>query len=264
VTTLAAFRIGGPALFALLALAAPTSSPGQEREDSVEIPRTADGKPDLNGMWTWPFPLPGDDRGASFSTSFDQKYFAPLRSDGEPFFKAPTGDPFLDEPRAFCMPSGFPSGMLAGYPMQMVQTSDYLVIVNEFQRMTRILPLDGRPHREGLEPTYYGDSVGKWEEDTLVIETTNFKPWMLDEYYYRDPNQYRMHSDALRTTERFRYLSPTVLAYSLTIDDPKIFAAPWTQDFQIVSRPEWDATGLFEYVCDNLRCPGGECAADAP
>jgi hypothetical protein len=249
--------------FALVALAPAVPLLGQEQAVSpVEFPRTADGRPDLNGMWTWPFGRPGDDRGASFSTSFDQKYFAPLRTDGEPFFKAPTGDPFLDEPRAFCMPSGFPSGMLAGYPMQMVQSSDYLVIVNEFQRMTRIIPLDGRSHREGLEPMYYGDSVGRWEGDTLIVESTNFKPWMLDEYYYRDPNQYRMHSDALRTTEQFRYASPTVLAYSLTIDDPKIFTAPWTQEFQIVARPEWDGVGLFEYVCDNLRCPGGQCAAD--
>ena len=227
-----------------------------------EIPHTADGKPDFNGTWTWPFPLQGDDRGASFSTSFDMKYFSPLKKDGEPFFKPPVGDPYLDEPRAFCMPSGFPSGMLAGYPMQMFQTAGYLVIVNEFQRMTRIIPLDGRPHREALEPSYYGDPVGHWEDDTLVIETTNFTRWMLDEYYYRDKNQYRMHSDAMRSIERIRYKSPTMLYYQITIDDPKIFSAPWSQEFQIVARPEWDATGLFEYVCDNLICPGGNCDAD--
>jgi hypothetical protein len=245
-------------------LAATLGSPAQEQAAApIEVPRTADGKPDLNGMWTWPFGLPGDDRGASFSTSFDKKYFAPLKPEGEPFFKAPTGDPYLDEPRAFCMPSGFPSGMLAGYPMQMFHTANYLVIVNEFQRMTRIIPLDGRPHREGLEPMYYGDSVGHWEGDTLVIETTNFNRWILDEYYYRDANQYRMHSDALRTIEKLRYQTSTVLGYSLTIDDPKIFAAPWTQEFQIVARPEWDAVGLYEYVCDNLRCPGGKCEADS-
>jgi hypothetical protein len=257
-------RAGARPILAILLLTAVPLSHSQEqpRSQATAPPRTVDGKPDLNGMWTWPFGKPGDDRGASFSTSFDKKYFSPLKSDGEPFFKAPTGDPYLDEPRAFCMPSGFPSGMLAGYPMQMIQTSKYLVIVNEFQRMTRIIPLDGRPHREGLEPTYYGDSVGHWEGATLVIDSTNFKSWMLDEYYYRDPNQYRMHSDALHATERIRYSSPTVLAYSITIDDPKVFTKPWTQDFTMVARPEWDAVGLYEYVCDNLRCPGGQCASD--
>jgi hypothetical protein len=248
----------------IIALALPGLGTAQEpaAAGKTEIPRTTSGKPDLNGTWTWPFPLQGDDRGASFSTSFDKKYFAALKPEGEPFFKPPVGDPFVDEPRAFCMPSGFPSGMLAGYPMQMFQTSNYLVIVNEFQRMTRIVPLDGRPHREGLEPSYYGDPVGHWEDDTLVIETTNFNRWMLDEYYYRDPKQYRMHSDALRAIERIQYKSPTTLYYQITIDDPKIFAAPWSQEFQVMARPEWDATGLFEYVCDNLICPGGNCDAD--
>jgi len=85
---------------------------------------------------------------------------------------------------------------------------------------------------------------------------------MLDEYYYRDPNQYRMHSDALRAIERIRYESPALLSYELTIDDPKIFNAPWSQQFQILARPEWEATGLYEYVCDNLRCPGGQCSSD--
>jgi hypothetical protein len=250
------------ALFASVSLPPASAQEGAAAPTATEIPRTPSGKPDLNGTWTWPFPLQGDDRGASFSTSFDMKYFAPLKTDGEPFFKPPVGDPFLDEPRAFCLPSGFPSGMLAGYPMQMFHTSNYLVIVNEFQRMTRIIPLDGRPHREGLEPSYYGDSVGHWEDDTLVIETVNFNRWMLDEYYYRDRNQYRMHSDALRVTEHIRFKTPTTLFYQMTIDDPKIFSAPWSQEFQITARPEWDSTGLFEYVCDNLICPGGNCDAD--
>ena len=265
-TTHSSKRHGLCAAIGALIISVTTSAPAVAQAPTAtadtEIPRTADGKPDFNGTWSWPFPLQGDDRGASFSTSFDMKYFAPLKADGESFFKPPVGDPFLDEPRAFCMPSGFPSGMLAGYPMQMFQTDGYLVIVNEFQRMTRIVPLDGRPHREGLEPSYYGDPVGHWEDDTLVIETINFNRWMLDEYYYRDRNQYRMHSDAMRSIERMRFKSPTTLYYQITIDDPKIFSAPWSQEFQIMARPEWDATGLFEYVCDNLICPGGNCDAD--
>jgi hypothetical protein len=86
---------------------------------------------------------------------------------------------------------------------------------------------------------------------------------MLDEYYLprREPISYA--SDALRTIEKLRYQGSPALGYSLTIDDPKIFTAPWTQEFQIVVRPEWDAIGLYEYVCDNLRCPGGKCEADS-
>jgi hypothetical protein len=135
------------------------------------------------------------------------------------------------------------------------------VIVHEFQRMSRIIPLDGRKHREGLEPMFYGDPVGHWEGDTLVIETNNFKRWTLDDYYYTDPNEYRMHSDALVTTERIKWKDAKTVSYQLTIDDPKIFTKPWSQDFEMVLHKDWDATGLFEYVCEeNARCQGGKCS----
>ena len=99
------------------------------------------------------------------------------------------------------LPAGFPSGMLSANAMQFFQNKNYLVMVHEFQRMSRVIPLDGRPHREGQEPSFYGDPVGHWEGDTLVIETTNFKRWSLDDYFYTNPKEYRMHSDALRTIE---------------------------------------------------------------
>ena len=166
------------------------------------IPRTADGKPDFTGTYQWPTYLPGDERGRSSATVFDRKRFAPLKPGGEAFLEPRTGDPRHDEPRDFCMPAGFPGGMLSGNAMQFFQTKNYLVMVHEFQRMTRIIPLDGRPHRKGLEPMFYGDPVGQWEGDTLVIDTTNFKRWALDDYYYTNPKEYRMHSDALHTIER--------------------------------------------------------------
>jgi deoxyadenosine/deoxycytidine kinase len=93
-----------------------------------------------------------------------------------------------------------------------------------------------------------------------VIDTVNFKRWALDDYYYTNPQEYRMHSDAFHTIERLRWKSKDALSYALTIDDPKIFSAPWTQEFEILSKPEWDKDGLFEYVCEeNNRCAGGKC-----
>ena len=227
---------------------------------AAAIPRTADGKPDFTGMYQWPTYLQGDERGRSNATTFDRKNFAPLKPGGEAFLEPRTGDAHHDEPRDFCMPAGFPGGILSGNAMQFFQTKNYLVMVHEFQRMTRIIPLDGRPHREGLEPMFYGDPVGHWEADTLVIETTNFNRWSLDDYFYTNQKEYRMHSDALKTTERIRWKSNGAMSYQLTIDDPKIFTKPWSQEFEIVAKPEWDKQGLFEYVCEeNNRCPGGKC-----
>jgi len=223
------------------------------------VPRTAEGKPNFSGTYEWPKALSGEQCRCS-ATIFDRKLFAPLKPGGEPFYEPPTGDPRHDEPRDFCMPAGFPSGMLSANAMQFFQTKDYLIIVHEFQRMTRVIPLDGRKHREDIEPSFYGDPVGHWEGDTLVIETTNFKRWGLDDYFYTNPKEYRMHSDALHTIERIRWKSKDALSYELTIDDPKIFTSPWKQEFEILAKPEWDKQGLFEYVCEeNNRCPGGKC-----
>ncbi|MED5535861.1 MAG: hypothetical protein VX690_09240 [Pseudomonadota bacterium] len=229
-------------------------------QESFEVVRNDAGKPDFSGIYEWPQTLEGDARGCCTATVFDRKYFAPLREDGEAFLEPRTGDPRHDEPRNFCMPSGFPSGILSAYAMRWQQSEDYLIMVHEFQRMTRIIPLDGRSHRDYIEPSYYGDPVGHWEGDTLIIETTNFKRWGLDDYFYTDSNEYRMHSDALRTIERISWKSADTLRYVLTIDDPKIFSAAWAQEFEIRKRPEWDEAGIVEYVCqENNRCAGGAC-----
>jgi len=223
--------------------------------------RTTDGKPNFSGMYEWPKAEPGLEACRCSATVFNRKLFPPFKPGGEPFYEPRTGDPRHDEPRSYCMPAGFPSGMLSANAVQFTQNKDYLVIVHEFQRMTRIIPLDGRPHRTGQEPTYYGDPVGHWEGDTLVIDTNNFKRWSLDDYYYTNPKEYRMHSEALRTTERIRWKDAKTLSYSLTIDDPKIFTSAFTQEFTMKAKPEWDKVGLFEYVCEeNNRCPGGKCA----
>lgn len=233
--------------FAQIAISAPQSQP-----------RTADGKPDFSGIYEWPKAVSGES--GVPATIFDRKNFAPFKPGGEAFLEPRTGDPRHDEPRDFCLPAGFPSGMLSASAVRFVQNKTFLVMAHEFQGMTRLIPLDGRPHRKGIEPGFYGDPVGHWEGDTLVVETTNFRRWSLDDYFYKNPKEYRMHSDALRTVERISWKDSKTLAYQMTIDDPKIFTAPWSQDFTMTLHPDWDQMWIFEYVCEeNNRCPGGKC-----
>jgi hypothetical protein len=240
--------------------AVPLLSGAQEAGEAWEMPRTANGRPDFSGFWSQPVHI--EPRGGG-ATTFTKEKFPPFVPGGqELFYKPHTGDPYLDEPRAFCMPSGFPSAYFGPYPVQIVQNDDWLVMITEFERATRLIPLDGRRHREAIEPTYYGDSVGYWEGDTLVIDSRNFKRWTLDDYYYQNPDEYRMHSDAFHTIERLTRIDETTLSYEFMVDDPKIFTEPWTEPMQMTLHPEWEEVGLYEFVCqENNRCPGGDCSA---
>ena len=246
--------IGAVLLTGALTFIAGTSGLAQD------TPRTANGKPDFSGIYTPPATVNGT--GPRGNLIFNADKMAPVKPGAESLLYRPrTGDVRVDEPRAACLPAGFPSGMLYILPIQIVQNQDHIVIIPELQRAARIIPTDGRPHREGIEPTYYGDSVGRWDGDALVIESVNFKPWILDDYHYTDPTKSRWHTDALKTTERLQRVGDKLL-YRITIDDPKIFERPFSQDFELTRRRDWDKLGLLEYVCEeNNRCPGGNCRA---
>jgi len=226
--------------------------------NAQDLPRMADGKPDFSGIYTPPATV--NATGPRGNLIFNADKMAPVKPGAEGLlYEARNGDPRHDEPRAMCLPAGFPSGMLYILPIQIVQNPKNIVIIPELQRAARIIPTDGRPHREGIEPTYYGDSVGKWEGDTLVIDSVNFKRWILDDYHYTDPTKTRWHSDELHTIERLTRAGDK-LRYQITIDDPKIFTHPFSQDFELTLRPDWEPLGLLEYVCEeNNRCAGGNC-----
>jgi hypothetical protein len=245
------------AAVACVTLTATYAARAQSTASSAAIPRTADGKVDFSGMWDNP-KEPGA-RGAA--TVFNKDKMAPFVPDGEALFYEPrTGDPRHDEPRAFCMPSGFPSAFLGPYPIQIIQTPQYLVMQTEFMNVTRIIPLDGRPHKTDIEPTFYGEPVGHWEGDTLVIEAKNYKRWSLDDWYYTNPKEYRMHTEALRTIERLRRTDLDTISYEFTVDDPKIFTRPWSVQWEMKRHPEWEKIGLYEMICnENNRCEGGKC-----
>ena len=188
-------RINVAAVLAVIALAVIASQlvRAQTQPASNQIPRAADGKPDLSGMWDNP-KEPGA-KGAA--TVFNPAKMAPFVPGGEALFYEPrTGDPRHDEPRAFCMPSGFPSAFLGPYPIHIIQTPQYLVMATEFMNVTRIIPLDGRPHKADIEPTFYGEPVGRLrrvDRETIAYEFTVddpkifTKPWSVDWVMKRHP-----------------------------------------------------------------------------
>jgi hypothetical protein len=132
------------------------------------------------------------------------------------------------------LPGGYNNGN------RIVQSPGYVTFVNEMIHETRIVPLDSRPHPGPAIRSYLGDSRGHWEGDTLVVETTNFL----------DRTGVGMNgtgaSDAMKVTERFTRTSNTTIDYSLTVDDPMTWTAPFTIRFNLGRD---DRYGMFEYAC---------------
>jgi hypothetical protein len=223
-----------------------------------EIPRTADRKPDFTGVWAGPgfsHRVGPNDTDTPVVSRFDDKNFAPYKPEGQTFLTRPlTGEILKDDPTAFCLPNGIPRQILSPYSQQWIQAPGTLVILYEYMHFFRTIPTDGRPHRKDVELTWMGDSVGKWEGDTLVIDTIGLKEWVLDAYH---DDASRWHSDQLHLIERLKYIDPMTVSYQVTVDDPKIWTAPWSQDFQMKLHPTWN---VYEFVCEeNDRCSGGNC-----
>jgi hypothetical protein len=144
-----------------------------------------------------------------------------------------------------CMPYGMPRMMsVASYPVEILQTPGQLTIITEaFSEVRRVylnqpqLPIDEIP------PGYYGHSVGRWENDTLVVDTAGIKPSV--------PGYQNMpHSDRMRITERIRLASPDVLHDQITIDDPVVLEKPVTYTHAYRRLKDYK---MVEFVCENNR-----------
>jgi hypothetical protein len=137
-----------------------------------------------------------------------------------------------------CITRGVPTVMLPqvynGH-YEIIQTSDHVVILAEMIHDARIIPIDGRPHLPQTIRQLLGDSIGRWEGDTLVVETTNFT----------NKTNYRGAGENLRLVERFTRTAPDILTYRVTIEDPTTFTRPWT-----VELPAVRSDGpIYEYAC---------------
>jgi hypothetical protein len=126
--------------------------------------------------------------------------------------------------------------------MEIIQIPGRVIMFFEFNHYVRQIYTDGRGHNEDLPPTWMGDSIGRWEGDTLVVDTTGFNDkTSIDRLGHP-------HSDAMHLVERIRRVDHDTLQDDLTVDDPKAYAKPWTgqQIFQL--KPGWEIT---EYVCED-------------
>jgi hypothetical protein len=122
--------------------------------------------------------------------------------------------------------------------LQIVQTADRVVLLGEANHDARIVRLDDRRHLPASVTPWMGDSVGWWEGDTLVVETTNYSP--------KTALKFPSAPETLRAVERFTRVAADRIDYRFTITDPTTYTRPWTASIPLAGLPDYQ---IFEYAC---------------
>jgi hypothetical protein len=226
---------------------------------TAPAPRTPDGKPDLSGIWGLPCPV-GNAVGVGSFNGQPNMYCATevaippeFGNIGQSLKDGPPYQPWAaelvkktraanrpDDPMSHCFPPGIVR--LDVFPLfrKMVQVPGLLVILNEQNASYRQIFTDGRPLPADPNPSWNGYSSGKWEGDTLVVESSGFRDGLwLD-------TAHSPLTDAARVTERFRRVNYGTLEIGITIDDPKAYTKPWTIQITQILAPD---TELLDYIC---------------
>ena len=141
-----------------------------------------------------------------------------------------------------CFPPGVPRIYLHPFPMEIIEVPGRVIMLFEFDHFIRQIYTDGRAHNTDLGPTWMGDAIGKWDGDTLVVDTIGFndKTWL--------DRGGHPHSDQLHLVERFRRTDHNTLVDDVTIEDPKAYTKPWEAHLTFALHPKWN---LMEQVCED-------------
>jgi hypothetical protein len=216
------------------------AAPGATAAASTGIRRMADGKPDFSGVYAFGG---GGGGGRGGRGGAGAAAGPTLKPGAEKYRVNRAANPQDTGRTSDCMPLIPPDAFGVPYQFQIIQSKDYLVIFHEYPGTFRIVPLDGEPHQVDPDPAWLGDSVGRWEGETLVIDTIG----------YNDKTEISgfHHTDALHTVERLTRTEDG-FNYEITIEDPNVFVAPWTvaRSFRFNVPP---MKRIMEFVCENNR-----------
>jgi hypothetical protein len=204
-------------------------------------PRTADGKPDLSGFWQGPL---------IFGGMFKSVGGPPFTAAGEEAFKFNVTKSI--NPEGLCLFAGIPRASISGVPFEIVQNSNRVAFLYELMSTFRSVPVDGREHPKDIEPSFFGNGIGKWDGDTLVIDSVGFK----DKLSWIDDDAHP-HSDAMHVVERWTRTDYDHLAHEVWIEDAKFYTKPWTFARVFSLMPPGEE--LYEMACDenNIDRDGG-------
>ena len=220
-------------------------------------PRTETGQPDLRGIWqvnntaAWDIQdhpaqlLPGlpAQLGIPAGQGVVERNEIPYQPWALAKKKENSERRLTEDPEVKCNMPGVPRITYMPYPFQIFQFSNRVVILYEYLHVVRQIYTDGSSHpKEFLFDLWMGDSRGRWEGDTLVVDLVGFEP---STWFDRAGN---FHSEALHVVERYTRTGPDHMRYEATIEDPKVFTRPWTMSMPLYRRVEPNVQ-LLEFEC---------------
>ena len=224
------------------------------------VPRLSDGHPDLSGVWWGGSDIGaargrnggrggarGNARGGTPPPTFTSLYRPEVAA------KAKTLSD-KDDPTLRCVPTAFGTLNISLYDVgavgQIIATPKMIVMLTETYHGFRLIPTDGRAHPDNVPPAYRGDSVGRWDGDTFVVDTRNFteNTWMSAE------GRVSPHSAALHIVERYRRVDANTLEIEATIEDPEVLTAPWTVPKQTLVLAPFDR--IMSLNCSGIETQG--------
>lgn len=241
-------RVAVLMLAGMAVVALSLSLPAQTAKQAGSAKAAADSAPapvhDLSGVWNM-HAAPNQRRFLGSTYTQDppemtawatEKYNSEKPSNGPRTHSLKeTDDPVLK----LCLPPGTPRIYLQPFPFQIVQTPQEIFMLFEYDHTIRQIFMDGRPHPTDITPTYGGHSIGKWDGDTLVVDTVGFNE---NTWLDRDGHP---HSDQLHVIERFHRINLNNMTIDITMEDPKALAKPWVStqlNFQL--HPDWNIEEL--------------------
>lgn len=246
-----AFVLAGAGLVALAVLAPVTEA--QRSAQGESIPRTPDGKPDLNGIWqvlstaAWNLQDHNAEEGVPAGRSVVVGNDIPY----QPWALAKKAENFKNreslDPLNKCYLPGVPRITYLPFPFRINQTPAHIGITYEYSHAYRMIYTNGTKHPEALE-FWMGDSRGHWEGDVLVVDVADFN----DQTWFDRAGNF--HSEALRVVERYSMVGRNHINYEATIEDAKVFTRPWTIRMPLYRRLEENAQ-VLDYECLEFREP---------
>ena len=211
-------------------------------------PRTADGHPNLQGIWqvinsaAWDIQDHSAQLGIPAGQGVVEGNEIPYRPEALKKKQANFANRQTLDPETKCYLPGVPRVIYMPYPFRIVQSRDQVTILYEYIHTIRYVYMNGKPHPPGHIDWWMGDSRGRWEGNTLVVDVIHFNE---DTWFDRAGN---FHSDALHVVERYTPTGPDHMLYEATIEDPKVFTRPWKMSMTLYRRKEPNGE-LLEYEC---------------